>query len=70
MEVRECRIFTRAVLEELVAEGPSSILLMADPELPDEESDARTLMLQLQLNDIASEIGSAIPLTIELKVAY
>ncbi|MBQ9069469.1 MAG: hypothetical protein IJ131_10525, partial [Eggerthellaceae bacterium] len=66
VELRECKIFTRPVLEALVAEGPSSILLMSDTELPDEEADARTLMLQLQLNDIAEEIGSAIPLTIEM----
>ena len=66
VELRECKIFTRSVLESLVAENPSSILLMADPDLPDEESDARTLMLQLHLNDIAEEIGSDVPLTIEM----
>lgn len=66
VELRECKIFSRSVLEELVAENPSCILLMADAELPDEESDARTLMLQLHLNDIAEEIGSDIPLTIEM----
>lgn len=66
MEVRECKIFQRRVLEQLVAEGPTSILLMADTELDDEEADARTLMLQLQLTDIAEEIGVDIPLTIEM----
>ena len=66
VELRECKIFSRTVLEALVAEGPSCILLMADPELPDEESDARTLMLQLHLNDIEDQIGSDIPLTIEM----
>lgn len=66
MEVREAKIFTRRVLEQLVAEQPSSILLMSDTELDDEEADARTLMLQLQLTDIAEEIGTDIPLTIEM----
>lgn len=64
--VRECRIYKRHVLEKLVAEKPSSIMLMSDPELDDEEADARTLMLQLQLTDIAEEIGVDIPLTIEM----
>ena len=66
MDVRECKIFTRRVLERLVAEKPSSILLMSDTELDAEEADARTLMLQLQLTDIAEEIGADIPLTIEM----
>ena len=64
--VRECRIYKRHVLEKLLAEKPSSIMLMSDPELDDEEADARTLMLQLQLTDIAEEIGVDIPLTIEM----
>ncbi len=66
VEVRECRIHKRRVLERLVAEKPTSILLMADPELDDEESDARTIMLQLQLNDIADEIGADVPLIVEM----
>lgn len=66
VELRECKIFKRPVLEALVAEDPSNILLMADTELSDEEADARTLMLQLQLNDIAEEIGSTVPLTVEM----
>ena len=66
VDVRSCNIYKRSVLEELVAEGPSSIILVADTELTDEEADARTLMLQLLLNDIAGEIGADIPLTIEM----
>ena len=41
-------------------------LSCSDPELDDEEADARTLMLQLQLNDIADEIGSDVPLIVEM----
>ena len=70
IDVRECRIFKRSVLEELVAEEPSSIMLMSDPELSEEESDARTLMLQLQLTDIAEEIGDNRPLIIEMNSAH
>lgn len=66
MDVRECKIFKRSVLEKLVAEKPSSILLMSDTELDEEEADARTLMLQLHLTDIAEDIGTDIPLTIEM----
>ena len=66
MELRECKIHKRRVLEALVAEEPTSILLLADPELDDEEADARTLMLQLQLNDIADEIGTSVPLIVEM----
>ncbi len=66
VDIRECRIFKRNVLEKLVAEGPSSIMLMSDVELENEDADARTLMLQLHLNDIAEEKGEVIPLTIEM----
>ncbi len=66
IDIRPCRIYKRNVLEKLVAEGPSSIILMADPELNDEEADSRTLMLQLLLNDIAGEVGADIPLIIEM----
>ena len=69
MDIRECKIFKRSVLEKLVAEKPSSILLMSDTELEEEEADARTLMLQLHLTDIAEEIGADIPLTIEMNSA-
>ena len=66
VDIRECRIFKRKVLESLLAEKPSSIMLMSDSELKKEEADARTLMLQLHLTDIAQEIGKDIPLTIEM----
>ena len=66
LEVRECHIHKRRVLEALVAEHPTSILLLADPSLEDEEADARTLMLQLQLNDIADDIGASVPLIVEM----
>ena len=49
-----------------MSEGPTGILLMSDPELDEEEADGRTIMLQLQLNDIAEEIGVDVPLTIEM----
>lgn len=66
LDVRACSIYKRSTLEKLVAEGPTSIVLVADSELADEEADSRTLMLQLLLNDIAEAIGSEIPLTIEM----
>ncbi len=66
VELRECKIHKRDVLEALVAEEPTAIMLLSDPELDDEEADARTLMLQLQLNDIADEIGSDVPLIVEM----
>ena len=64
--VRECNIYSRSVLEELVSERPTGILLLADQALSDEEADARTLMLQLQLNDISEKFGADVPLTIEM----
>ena len=66
LDVRECKIFKRHILERLAAEKPSSILLMSDPELGDEEADARSIMLQLQLNDIADEFGVDTPLIIAM----
>ena len=64
--MRECNPYSRQVIESLVSEGPTGILLMSDPELDEEEADGRTIMLQLQLNDIAEEIGVDVPLTIEM----
>ena len=66
VDIHECGIYKRRVLEQLLAEQPSSIMLVSDVEIHDEEADARTLMLQLHLNDIAAEIGTDIPLTIEM----
>jgi len=66
LDVRECKIYKRHILERLAAERPSSIILVSDPELSEEESDARSLMLQLQLNDIAEDFGVNIPLIIEM----
>ncbi|MBQ6491909.1 MAG: hypothetical protein IJI88_06500 [Atopobiaceae bacterium] len=57
---------TVAIVGGLLAESPTAILLLSDPDLPDEEADSRTLMLQLQLNDIADEIGSEVPLIVEM----
>ena len=69
VEIRECKIQSRRILESLVADQPSSILLLSDPSLEKEEADSRTLMLQLQLNDIADEIGTTTPLIVEMNSA-
>ena len=66
VDIRECSIFKRRVLEQLVAEKPSIIMIVSDVAIPSEEADSRSLMLQLHLNDIAEEIGTDIPLTIEM----
>lgn len=66
VDLRECSILKRSVLEKLVAEDPSCIILMSDTSLEAEEADARTLMLQLLLTDIAKEIGAELPLIIEM----
>ncbi|MBR2066755.1 MAG: hypothetical protein IJ875_00570 [Solobacterium sp.] len=66
IETQECKIYSRTILERLMAKKPTSIILIADTELSSEEADARTLMLQLQLTDIEKEVGLSIPLTIEM----
>ena len=66
LDIRECKIYKRHILERLAAERPSSIILVSDSELSEEEADARSLMLQLQLNDIAEDFGVNIPLIIEM----
>ncbi len=66
VDLRECGILKRNVLEKLVAEDPSCIILMSDTGLGAEEADARTLMLQVMLTDIAKEIGAELPLIIEM----
>ncbi|MBQ7993053.1 MAG: hypothetical protein IJ252_08480 [Solobacterium sp.] len=69
-QVRECGIYRRPVLEKLVSEKPTGILLLADDSLDHEEADARTLMLQLLLTDISRQIGAEIPLIIEMNSTH
>ena len=66
IELRECPIHKRRILERLIDWKPTSILLLSDSSLDNEEADARTLMLQLQLTDIADDIGTDVPLIIEM----
>ena len=66
VDVRECGIFKQSVLAKLVEEKPSCIILMSDTGFEAEDADARTLMLQLLLTDIAKEIGAELPLIIEM----
>lgn len=66
VDVRECSIFKQSVLVKLVEEKPSCIILMSETGFEAEDADARTLMLQLLLTDIAKEIGAELPLIIEM----
>lgn len=37
LDIRECKIFKRRVLERLVSENPTSILLLSDPDLKEDD---------------------------------
>ncbi len=65
LEIRSCDIFQRSCLEELLASKPDNVLILTDSD--NEESDARTLLLLLQLRDIAAKTGLKFSVTSEMR---
>jgi len=67
LDVRACNLFERSVLDELMEEKPDNVLLLTDSENGDEEADARTLLLLLNLRDIAHKTGARFTVTSEMR---
>ena len=67
LEQKTCDIYSRRVLEELVSKKPQNILIIADCSCDDEEADARTLMLLLQLRNLAAQQGLHFTVTSEMR---
>ncbi|MEE0133524.1 MAG: hypothetical protein U0I22_06995 [Treponema sp.] len=65
LDIRSCDIFQRSCLEELLASKPDNVLILTDSD--NEESDARTLLLLLQLRDIAAKTGLKFSVTSEMR---
>ena len=63
----ECDIFQRSVLESLLIDGAENILLLSDLQCENDEADAKTLMLLIQLRDIERKSGSQFNLTSEMR---
>lgn len=53
VELKECDIYTGKVLNELLQANPQNVMIMTDTSLDDDEADARTLLLLLQLDNLA-----------------
>ena len=68
-EIKECNIFEKGVLEDLMQLRPQSVIILANRSIPTEESDAQALMLQLRLHDIASQGSSMFAVAIEMRDA-
>lgn len=67
VEIKTCDISQRANLEELLASRPDNVLILSGLEDDDQESDSRTLLLLLQLRDIASKTGAKFSVTSEMR---
>lgn len=67
LDVHSCDIFDRSELENLVAEKPDNILILTNPEDDDEQADSKTLLLLLQLRDIARNANLKFTVTSEMR---
>ncbi|MDR1790531.1 MAG: hypothetical protein LBR20_02545 [Propionibacteriaceae bacterium] len=67
LDLRSCDIFDRQVLEELLRTDPENVLILTDPELDDEEADARTLLVLLLLRDITEHSDYNFTITSEMR---
>jgi len=63
----ECDIYQKAVLEDLVRDETQDILLLSDTQCENDDADAKTLLLLIQLRDIGKRIGRNFNLTSEMR---
>ncbi len=67
LAIKECNIYNRGILEELVQEEIENILLLSDFEASVEESDSKTLLLLIQLRDIEKKLNCDFNMTSEMR---
>lgn len=67
IEQKTCDIFKKSVLEELLEEKPENVMILTDSRLDDEEADAHTLMLLLQLRNLAGKTDYNFTVTSEMR---
>jgi len=63
----ECDIYNRVDLESLVKDDIKNILLLSELECCNDEADAKTLLLLIQIRDIEKKIGRDFNLTSEMR---
>jgi hypothetical protein len=63
---KECDIFDRTELEKLLQDNIEDILLLSDLECGNDESDAKTLLLLIQLRDIGRKWNRQFNITSEM----
>lgn len=67
VERKVCNIYGRANLEALVEDSVENILILSDLECGVDEADAKTLLLLIQLRDIAKKWNKTFHLTSEMR---
>lgn len=67
LNIHVANIYNRAVLEGLLGQGFDYIVVLSDLELDSEGSDSKTLMLLLQLRDIAKKTGRDYTIVSEMR---
>ena len=67
VELREWDIFAKGVLEGLMEMQPQSVIVLANRSLPDEQSDARALMMQLRLYDLDDDDTPTFSVAVEMR---
>lgn len=63
---QEVNIYDRSVLENLLQSGVKNILLLSDSDISEEDADARSLLLLLQIRAIAAAWGCSYNITSQM----
>ena len=67
VEQKTCDIYLSSVLKELLAYKPQNVMILTDSSMEDENADANTLLLLLQLSDIAEKNGLSFTVASEMR---
>ena len=67
LDQRTCDIYSSHVLNELLQDKPENVMILTDREAEDEQADAQTLQLLLQLSNIAQKSGMEFTVASEMR---
>jgi len=67
IEAKACDIFDRTILEQITEQKPDNILILTNKDDNDDEADSKTLLLLLQLRDIAHKNNLRFAITSEMR---
>lgn len=65
--VKECNIYSKAVLQDLLSDGVHDIMLLSDQNHSEDDVDSKSMLILLQLRDIASKLGLNLNITSEMQ---